>query len=197
MADAVNFDSYSNDSLGPIQKDEAIFLYGLTCAVCPRSVLEFGTLRGHSTDIWLAAGAKRVVSVDILTTPQALEVANEYPNLELVRCDQTAYMPTENFDIIFMDAAHDLEANKQTFENVGRHISEGGLLIVHDTGLWRREFMTGEHHRFPGKWETPNDFAHQPDERAFVLWLKSQGLNAVNIHSSNTLRHGMTILQFT
>lgn len=197
MVNTVNFDNYSNDSLGPIQKDEAIFLYGLTLTIRPRSVLEFGTLRGDSTAIWLHGGASRVVSVDINTTAQAYDLGFRFPQLELVRCDQTLYVPSEEFDLVFMDASHDFVANTKTFVNVSRYIRAGGLLIVHDTGLWRRDFMSEQHHRFPGTWETDDDFAHQPDERKFVLWLKSMGLNAINIHSTNTLRHGMTILQYT
>ena len=41
------------------------------------------------------------------------------------------------------------------------------------------------------------EFAHQPDERRFVNWLigSDESLNAIHLHTLNTVRHGLTIVQ--
>lgn len=105
-------------------------------------------------------------------------------------------------DIVFLDASHDLEVNRKTFLRILPCLSDSSLLIIHDTGLWNKEFFTEVHQAFAksgqvGKWLDSERFAHQPDERFFVEWIIKEfpDFRAIFFHSDTCLRHGLTVLQ--
>lgn len=101
-----------------------------------------------------------------------------------------------NIDFIFIDASHDFEINKETFEKIKNHITDNCLILVHDTGLWEHKFMLPIHLNFNGEWVNEEQFAHQPHEIVFVNWLKNKyNFNKIDLHSRNCIRHGFTILQ--
>ncbi len=59
--------SYANaDALGPIQRDEAVALFGLVRTLRPKTVVEFGFFHGHSAFNFLCAldGDARLYSYD-------------------------------------------------------------------------------------------------------------------------------------
>jgi len=108
---------------------------------------------------------------------------------------------SRSIDLAFFDAAHDLDLNQKTFLKVLPQLSPSAMVVVHDTGLWSKPFFSQAHHAFaeaaPAGWITNDLYAHQPDEREFVDWIRSsyEGFSSVHLHSANTLRHGMTLLQ--
>lgn len=199
-------EQYSNAAIGPVQLDEALFLHALTLLLRPKVVLEIGSYWGDSTRCFLEAGAEHVVAVDVTLTPGLRMLAEMFPDrLTMVECDQVDFTPDKlghcAADLIFLDASHDLEANKKTFRNLEALIPERGYLLVHDTGLWAKEHMTAEHEKFSqqyGKWEL-RGFAHQPQEREFVRWVRCYDSNfqRIDFHTMRTLRHGFTLFQRT
>ena len=49
----------------------------------------------------------------------------------------------------------------------------------------------------PSDWLSTGDFAHRPDEREFVNWIRETrpDFSQLHLHSRATLRHGLTLLQ--
>lgn len=198
---------YKNDVLGPVQRDEAIALYGIALTLRAKWVLEFGTYFGHSTRCFLEAGAN-VICVDCRLTPEARALAADYPGqVTLIEADQADgavisriedIIPlSEGLDVIFMDASHDLQSNIAAFVKVQYYLNKAGLVIVHDTGCWAKEHMSLNHTNFPGgKWVDDTRFAHQPDEIEFANWLRDiKGFARIDLHSLRTLRHGTSLFQ--
>jgi hypothetical protein len=116
-------------------------------------------------------------------------------HVELVQANQQEFLTTEIFDIIFLDASHDPKLNAWTIQNLQCNLAPGGVLILHDTGIWATEHMTEAHRAFPCGYNMPEGKMHQPGEVLTVQWLKANGWNCVSLASRNALRHGITICQ--
>lgn len=194
--------------LGPIQRSEAICLYGLLRCIRPRRVVEIGFGEGDSTETLLAATRDvpgcRVTSYDIrVSAPHAAALRDKYPHLQIVEADQAQVdLGPDPVDLLFLDASHDLGLNKAFWARNERLLGPTAMVVVHDTGLWAdgtynneaslETFGTrGVHRGVSGRF-------HQPDEVAFVRWLTTgpgAGWTRVDVGSANTFRHGFTILQ--
>ena len=186
---------YSNDALGPIQYDEAVFLYGLALTAAPKRVLEFGSLLGHSTRVWLEAGCE-VTAVDIKISPEVRQLQAEYPGmLRLCEMPMQEYLPDfrEQFDLVFWDAGHNYEISKQTYNNIYQNV-RFSYHVIHDTGEWF--YDTAPKHvqdNWPGGFKRKHQ--HQPDEYEFANYLESDGLQRIEFHTTRKFRHGITILK--
>jgi predicted O-methyltransferase YrrM len=191
---------------GPIQRDEALFLFALVRVLRPRTIVEIGFLRGHSALNFLRAldADARLYSFDI--DPKCEERARERfgddPRLVFRTRSQDALTADDvdgrEADLVFLDASHDLALNQRTFERLLPLMSERGILAVHDTGAVPRAFVP------PGHWwlQTDDGWVDDerevlPDERAFVNWiLESQpDFSEIHLHSRRTLRLGLTLVQ--
>lgn len=181
------------DALGPIQRDEALLLYAITRVTRPKRILEFGTMHGHSALAWLKGGVGELWTVDIRNRIDP-RITDEFGGrIKIFTMDMTEFRQPADvaFDLVFFDAAHNLEKNQATFNN----LPPPPMIIVHDTGTWATEHMRDAHRKFPGVM-TDGGKIHQPAEVAFCDWLEStHGYRRVDFHSMNTVRHGMTILQ--
>jgi predicted O-methyltransferase YrrM len=186
--------TFDNTAIGPIGADDAEVLGSVAAYYHKPRVLEIGSQFGHSAWVWLAAECSRLVCVDVDITPQLVETVKGFENYELVQTGQDNFLTAEIFDIIFLDASHDPSLNAKTICNLQGNLAQGGVLIVHDTGIWATEHMTEEHKAFPG-YDLPEGKVHQPGEIVFVEWLKSNGWNCVSLGSRNALRNGLTICQ--
>jgi predicted O-methyltransferase YrrM len=185
----------NDNAIGPIGRADAEILGSIATYYHEPRVLEIGSQFGHSAAVWLEAGCKFVVCVDANITPELQETARGAEGrCSLVECYQQDYKTVSIFDIIFLDASHDPSLNAKTICNLQGNLAQGGVLIVHDTGIWATEHMTDEHKAFPG-YDLPEGKVHQPGEIVFVEWLKSNGWNCVSLGSKNALRHGLTICQ--
>lgn len=186
---------YSNDALGPIQYDEAIFLYGLALTTAPKKVLEFGSLLGHSTRVLLEAGCE-VTAVDIRISPEVRQLRLDYPGmLEYYEMDMREFTPDfrEQYDLVFWDAGHNYEISKQTFNNI-YHCVRYAYHVIHDTGEWY--FDTAPKHiqdNWPGGFKRKHQ--HQPDECEFANYLEADGMQRIDFHTIRKFRHGLTILK--
>jgi predicted O-methyltransferase YrrM len=200
-------------TIGPVHRDEALALFGITRVLCPRTIVEFGFSRGRSTlNFLLASGPEcRVFSFDI--DPRAEEIARRcfggFKNFRFIRKSQSDFSPDDienrQIDFCFIDASHDLTHNLETFDRIRPHLAKAAIIGVHDTNVWRREFLTERHYAFMntkfgrrlGRWIDKEQYQPSLDDRLFANYLlqKHPDFARVHLHSSNTLRNGITLLQ--
>lgn len=205
-----HFLSYrEDDAVGPLQRDEAVALFGIVRTLRPRTLVEFGFFHGHSAFNFLQAmpGDSRLFSYDISedSITRAREEFTFDRRFKFIGKSQLEFEPSDIdnrlIDFVFFDAAHELELNQETFRKILPHLSPEAMLAIHDTGLWHRNHLTQVHREFidemPGKWVSEDLYAHQPGERAFIDWVVagSDEFTAIHFHSSDTLRHGFSLLQ--
>jgi predicted O-methyltransferase YrrM len=202
--------SYKNEEgLGPLQRDEALFLFGLMRVTRPRLVVEFGFFHGHSAFNFLQAldpGA-RLVSFDI--KPESKVRAHSefscFKNFRYIEKSQADFDPADlggsSADFVFIDASHDLALNQETFKRLIPALSPMAVIAVHDTGLWHRKHFLPKHVEYSAgkdeRWLTPELYQHQIDEREFVNWIFDQypEFSQIHFHATATLRHGLTLVQ--
>jgi predicted O-methyltransferase YrrM len=184
----------NDNAIGPIGRADAEILGSIAAYYHKPRVLEIGSQYGHSAAVWLEAGCSRLVCIDANITLLLQETVRSFENYELIQTGQDNFRSNEIFDIIFLDASHDPSLNAKTICNLQGNLAQGGVLIVHDTGIWATEHMTEAHKAFPG-YDLPEGKVHQPGEIVFVEWLKNNGWNCVSLGSKNALRHGITICQ--
>lgn len=198
-----------NDAIGPLQRDEAIALFGIIKTLRPRTVVEFGFFHGHSAFNFLQAlpGDSRLYSYDI-DKDSIHRARTEFgfdKRFTFIEKSQADFHPgdvmNQEVDFVFFDAAHELELNQETFQKLLPHLSTEATIAIHDTGLWSRQYFARIHHTFakdsPGIWQDENLYAHQPGERAFVDWILDTypEFTAIHFHSTRTLRHGLSLIQ--
>ena len=139
---------YTEQILGPVQRDEALFLHSLIRVVRPATVVEIG-LRGHSAFKFLRAldPDARLCSFDI--KPACAQIARDRfghdPRFTFRMRSQTeiaaADIDGRTIDFIFLDAAHDADLNRATFERLLPLMAPDVILAVHDTGTIPRRFI--------------------------------------------------------
>lgn len=191
--------------IGPIQRSEALMMYGLVRVLRPLTVVELGFYKGDSAAVLAAATADipgaRVVSHDIhVDWTAAAELQSRYPHVQVRECDQRMVDADlgDAIDFLFVDASHDLRTNQDTWAALQDRMAANAVVMVHDTGLWVDPHRPPQHtHGCPG---TANGVAgrfHQPCEVRFVNWLVDTHPDWVKMDfwSSNTFRHGLTLLQ--
>jgi predicted O-methyltransferase YrrM len=196
------------NELGNLQKDESIFLYGLIKVLRPKTVVEFGFLEGYSSSVILSAldTTSHLHSFD--NSEHARSCASTFSrnhsnfsfHYKNQRNFEHADIANNTIDFVLMDASHDLELNKATFQKLKALLRRDAIMMIHDTGLWQRGLMTAEHfsclESTESKWLDNERVAHQVGERRFVNWITQEntGFATINIGSSNILRHGCSLI---
>jgi predicted O-methyltransferase YrrM len=197
--------------IGPVHRDEAVFLFGLTRILRPRTIVEFGFMNGHSAlNFLLAADPEcQVFSYDITGNSEGIarRCFSSRRNFSFIRKSQTNFSPDDignrEIDLCFLDASHDLDLNLKTFELIRPHLSETAIVAVHDTGVWHRRFLKDEHRAFissnmgRGRWIDAERYQQAVSERLFVnaLLRTCPEYSQVHFHSGYALRNGITLLQ--
>jgi len=197
------------EALGPIQQSEALLLYSMARVCRPRVVVEFGFHNGDSARNFLAAMPPSSVlhSYDVAedARTRAAEIARSHPNFQFHHKSQADFtradVGDEPVDLVFFDASHDLALNQATWKAVSPALRARALVVVHDTGTWHRSHFLPVHEELArtgdGSWLNADEYQHRVEEREFVNWLvqSHDDVSAVHFHSTNTLRHGLTVLQ--
>lgn len=190
---------------GPIQRDEALLLFGLLRTIRPQTVVEFDFLYGRSALNFLLAldADARLYSFDI--TDQAASLAADrfaHDRRFTYRAkSQADFEPADvdgrPVDFVFLDAVHDLELNIETFRRLEPVLSGDAIVAVHDTGTVPRRLMPEGHWLLDTSENWVGDeYEGQPGERAFVNWVFEQGGYAqLHAHSRRTVRCGLTLIQ--
>jgi predicted O-methyltransferase YrrM len=207
--------SYSDVQIGPVQRDEALALYGLTRILRPQTVVEFGFQNGHSAlNFLLAAGPDcKVFSYDI--NPWSKDVAQRclgrFRNFRFIGKSQADFTPSDidhrEIDLCFIDASHDLALNLKTFELILPSLAGMAAIVIHDTGIWQKRFFRENHRAFVesangkavGRWIDDEQYQPCVDERLFVNTLLQihADFSQIHLHSTRALRNGLTLLQRT
>jgi hypothetical protein len=205
--------SLREDIIGPVDRDEALFLIGLTRILCPQTIVEFGFLTGQSALNFLLAARPdcQVFSYDISDSAEdiARRCLCQFKNFRFIKKSQADFSPSDidnrKIDLCFLDASHDCSLNLRTFELIRPHLAETAVFAVHDTGVWHRKFFTADHHAFTcsslgrktGRWIDGEQYLQAVTERLFVntLLRNYPDFSQIHLHSANTLRNGITLLQ--
>ena len=196
---------------GPIQREEALFLYGAIRVIRPKTVVEIGFLRGQSALNFLRAMDDDAVlysfDIDSLAEPAARTIFANDQRLRFTLKSQDKIraedVDNRSIDFVLLDASHDLAMNRETFTRIEPLLAPRAILAVHDTGAWSREGVqlspgaVEYTEQNPGNWLPSGHFAHRPDERKFVNWIRETRPHyaQIHFHAESTLRHGVTLLQ--
>jgi SAM-dependent methyltransferase len=112
-------------------------LVELLLSAKPRSVIEIGSDRGVSTELFLLTTA-RVVAIDPWQNESSFREFAErcagYPHLEIVRerCPEAQGRFSPEFDLCYIDADHSYEAVRRDILACTRIVKPGGWLAGHD-----------------------------------------------------------------
>jgi predicted O-methyltransferase YrrM len=204
------FNSYFNNeyTIGPLQKDEAILLYGMIKVLRPKVCVEFGFCLGHSAFSTLNAIDEdaSLFSYDISDSAEEIATKHFYgkfSNFRFFKKSQEDFEASDignkKIDFVFFDASHDLQMNINTFNKIKPFLSDNAFIAIHDTGLWNKKYLKPKHHvvlNYAPHKEIEGSISHQNEEREFSNWVLDnvKGFSALHFHTLNTLRHGLTIL---
>lgn len=199
---------------GPIQQDEALFLYSVVKMTRPRVILEFGIQDGLSTLNFAVAKDRECQLFSFDNDPEAVrkgrEKVKEIPNCFLETKDCRDFLPGDVFDqlvdICFLDCAHDLEINKQCVRRFMPCMNETGLVAIHDTGAWSKASYDAAPEEYKqsaqGRWLAERFVGREfwpavLAERRTANWFLQEypEYAQVHFHSSTYFRHGITLLQ--
>ncbi len=205
--------NYQELASGPVQSDEALFLFSLVKVLRPKVLVEIGFFQGHSAKNFLTALPENSQFYSFDCGPESLKIASQIadPRFKFIFKKQQDFqfsdIDNNLIDFLFIDAAHDLNLNFLLFEKIRKYLSKEAIIAIHDTGSWNKELAHEvpifKNHiaqmRLEDSKSDINDFefAHQPDERRFVNFIKllHPEFQQIHLHSLNTIRHGLTILQ--
>lgn len=180
--------------LGPLLPEDALLLQAIIKMTDPKVVVEFGTHRGTSGGKILEAldADAKFISYDntLSSAPSHLSLDQRFT---FVPKSQDEFEPIENIDLVYIDASHDLEINKKTFKQILPCLNPLAIVVIHDTGVWAKNWWN----RTVGYEMVDGSWAHCPDERKFVNWIKGEypDFQQIHFHSVTKVRHGITILQ--
>ena len=138
-----------NDAIGPLQRDEAIALFGIVRTLRPRIVVEFGFFHGHSAFNFLNALSQDAklfsYDIDVDSCRRARREFDFDPRFTFFAKSQTDFevadIGGEEIDFVFFDAAHELNLNQETFRRILPHLAKEGMIAIHDTGLWNQPIV--------------------------------------------------------
>jgi hypothetical protein len=183
---------------GPIQDDEALFLYSIIRGNRLSRILEIGGLSGYSAKNFLQA-LNYVNSNGILYTcdlnPVPILGENHktiIKNALNITLEEIDNLP---IDLIFFDC-HDMIQMDIYYKFVNSNIiNDNTIIALHDTNL---HYSPYQH---CGVFiEEENGFAHQPIERHMVNIFKDLGYDIFSISTNHTkhlkdfpVRHGLTV----
>lgn len=198
-------ESYNETTLGPIQKGEALFLYGLCEMVKPQIVLEVGSLIGQSLRVWMESGVPFVYAVDCIISNEVKEIRRAKGSNRVELIEQDMKEPVEFTrgipDLVFVDASHELPDNIQLVKNLLPVLKPGALFILHDTGHWHDKHMTEDRHLFIKHYGGYQDkktklWVHSPGEKETIAWIsKNTKWERIDLWTTEVARYGLTIFQ--
>lgn len=188
--------SATQSEIGPIQDDEALFLYALIRGKRMKNVLELGGLQGYSARNFLRAVGERgfVYTVDLNPVPKFApnHITIQKDAVNLTRND----VGNEPLDLVFFDC-HIYEAQMTMYMKLCEYrvISDETVLALHDTNLHPRQFL-------PWAYPIQGGWVHQSVERKMVNDFHRMGYDAFTLHTRQSqhddefpMRHGLTIMQ--
>ena len=182
---------------GPIQDDEALFLYSIIRGCRLKRILEIGGAAGYSAKNFLQALSFSkdgiLYTCDLYPVPVLAEnhkviIKNA---LDLTISD----LDNQPLELVFFDC-HDMIQMDIYYKLVNNNIiNDNTILALHDTNLHYPPYQHGGVYI-----EKENGFAHQPVERHMVNIFKELGYDIFSISTDCTkhnydlpVRHGLTV----
>ena len=197
--------TYNETTLGPIQKSEALFLYGLCQMVKPQIVLEIGCLIGQSLRVWINAGVPFIYAVDAVISKEVKELRRGQGSNGMMCIEQDMKQPIEFTrgipDLVFIDASHELDDNIAVVTNLLPALRPGALIAFHDTGHWKQEDITEDRqwflNKYGGYYDTEIEaWVHHPSEKETIDWVsKNTNLKRIDLWTTEVARYGITLFQ--
>ena len=186
----------NQDVFGPIQDDEALFLFALIRVMCIRRVLEIGGLSGYSaTNFVRAVGTAGIVyTIDI--NPVRKVAPNHVPIAMDARQVTPEAVGCKPLDLIFFDC-HAFTAQMELLSRLaeGGMITDRTVLALHDTNLHPTK-------KAPWAYRVEGGWVHQAVERRMVNELRALGYDAIALDTSPEshgpdlpARHGLAIMK--
>jgi len=182
---------------GPIQDDEALFLYSIIRGCRLERILEIGGLSGYSANNFLKALSFSKNGILYTCDLNPVPVLGENHKVIIKNALDLTINELDNkpLDLIFFDCHDMIQMNiYQKFVN-NNIINDNTILALHDTNLHYPPYNHG------GRYiEKENGYAHQPVERIMVNIFKQLGYDIFSISTDQSkhsedfpVRHGMTI----
>lgn len=188
---------------GPIQDDEALFLYSIVRSSRLSRILEIGGLSGYSARNFLQAMS--LSKNPVLYTCDLTEVPKLADNhkiivknaLHLTKED----LDNEELDMVFFDC-HDYMQIDIFFKLKEQNlIGENTIIALHDTNLHYAPYhLYGQniiHHKYLS---SEDGYVHQEVERFMVNMFRHQGYDVFSIKTTKNkhdddfpIRHGITV----
>lgn len=194
---------------GPVQDDEALFLFALCKMIRPKTIVEFGFAAGLSAWNFVKAADPhcKIYSYDIVRRRPVRQFGG---NFKLLVKDQSDFRPEDidgrKIDLLFSDGSHNLSVNQTTFTKVLPHLSPRAVVAIHDTGYWTKESFANAPEEYKkgkeavlAKFKADPNYKHYflPAERKYVNWIKKlyPEFQQISLHCDEFHRHGLTIMQ--
>ena len=178
----------SQKVIGPIQDDEALFLYSIIVGMKLKTVFEIGGLNGYSATNFLKAVGEggKVFTTDI--NPVSPKAHNHVCIQKDVRNITPEDLHNSHIDMIFFDC-HMFDEQMTAYHNLLECgvITDSTIIALHDTNL----------HYIPNA----DGYEHQPVERRMVNEFSTLGYDAFYLHTTRDkhsskfpFRHGVTVM---
>lgn len=193
---------------GPIQDDEALFLFSLIRGSCLKRILEIGGMSGYSAKNFLAATStfeqSNVYTVDINVVPV---LSSKHKCIQKNALNLTVDdLDGKPLDLIFFDCHDNIQFDVFNHLKKQQIITDDTVIALHDTNLHYKQHLgkpkyipTNDYHTIP---KEQGGFVHQEVERTMVNYFHEIGYDCFSIktrkedHSENLpFRHGLTICQ--
>lgn len=167
-----------NSGVSALMFVESSYLFRLVNSLDAPRVAEIGRFKGGTTFFFAAAGARRVLSIDIDEAAasrfdpkllKALDQVGLVDRVELVVGDATTHpVSPGTFDLVYLDGDYSYEGTKAAFEHWRPALRPGGHLVMHniDSSDPRAAYL-GD--RFAGLWRLFAELDRVPGLRRVVL----------------------------
>lgn len=186
--------------LGPIQDDEALFLFSVVRGMRLSRILEMGGLDGYSARNFLKA-MEGHGGGGVLYTVDLNPVRSLAPNHKVLTKNAAHLVPEDvdnaPLDMVFFDC-HDA-VQMVVFRALREQglVNDSTVLALHDTNLHYAPYQVW------GDYVPEEDgYAHQPVERAMAEEFEEMGYHLFRLHTTRDkhdasfpFRHGVTLCQ--
>lgn len=207
-----HLDLFETYKFGPIQKDEALFLFSLVKMTRPSTIVEFGLLEGHSCLNFVCSKDEKTSYYGFDKDENAVARAQKFcegrANCFLSQIDcidfDSGKIDGRTIDLCFLDCSHILEVNQKCLEKVIPCMSENAILAIHDTGYYYKKncnmlpkSFLDRKPAFLKRFESKDKVSAVKPEQHTVNWFKERwpDWQQLHMHSENIMRHGITLLQ--
>lgn len=182
--------SVAQNNPGPIQDDEALFLFALIRVTRIKRILELGALNGYGAVNFCAAieNIGKVYSVDWGVEVRCPKVSDNHIVIIKNIAELTPEdLDNEPVDLVFFDC-HAYEAELCAFQNLRKAgiITDKTILVFHDTNLWPNKDVLGHPELC---YEVESGYVFCPPERQLVNDFKEMGYDILNLGTNKDV-HG-------